>query len=208
MKSNAIYKKLVIRIALVVVLIIAMTITTYAYISATLVVANNTFKTGQVDIEIGFYNPTTGNYDGTSVFFGEKASTLMEPGGTYTTAFAITDYSTDPTGIFYKLYFDIIADNGLGSIVEVTIVDIDNNVTVADGVKITDLTSELVATNHYDSTYDIATGTYATTVHKYAITFHYPENEGNEGMDKTLSFRLMAEAVQSKNQDANNVEFD
>lgn len=193
MKSNSTYKKLVIRITLVIALVIAMAVTTYAYVAATLTVANNTFTTGLIDIEIGYYNPDTDDYTGTTVFFGDNVE-WMEPGATFTTTFQLKNNSTDLGGVYYKLYFDQVSGD-LAPVIEAEI-------KYGDAVVLQGKVSDLSEANVEEGL--LALGESRV----YTVSFHYPELEGNEGMGKSLSFALTAKAVQTKNQDTNNVQFE
>lgn len=195
MKSNATYKKLVMRIALVIVLIVAMAVTTYAYIAASLTVANNTFTTGVVDINIYYCNPETGEYTDTNIFGENVDQELMEPGATFTTSFKLENKSSDLHGVYFKLYFEQVSGE-LADIIEATITDANGNVLLQG--KVGDLNEANVES--YMLPYN--------ENRIYTVSFHYPELEGNDGMDKELTFALTAKAVQSKNQDANNVQFD
>ncbi len=184
--TNKLYRKLMVRTALIVVLVVCMAVTTYAYINSILRVADNTFVTGLVDINL------IGNDAGGSLVTFRDANgepiKLIEPGGTYVATFKVENNSTDPTGkVHYRLYFDGIEGNYLATILEVDIIM--NGSTVKTG-KMSDFGRDAKPFSFLNN----------GETEDFTMIMRYPSAEGNEGQGLKLdNFTLIAEAVQNVN---------
>lgn len=167
-------RQLIGRVLIVVVLAICLFITTYALVMVAVSVPDNYFQTGKVEINLN---------DGRPVI--EEHEFLFEPGMTVNKEFFIENCST--WECYYKIYMDQV-QGGLATVLEVTIRD-------GDTILFTGTAAEL-------SRSDVQAAEDTLRMHEkkqLSITFHYPEEEGNATQDHTLSFRLCAEGVQSKN---------
>lgn len=171
-------KRLSISLTALIALCLGLCVTSFALGYTFLRVEDNFFHTGTVDIELQESN-----------FVIQGSSTgdfLFEPGMRVYKTFTIENKSTDPNGVWYKLYFDNIRGN-LADIIDVTVYD--GNAEVLSG-KLSALTR--ANTNALDQ---LAFGQSRT----FKVEFHYPESEGNAGQGGTAEFTICAEAVQRKN---------
>ena len=167
-------KKLTASIIIVVVLAICLCITTFALIYSTVAVDNNLFQTGTVKINLN---------DGKPVI--EEHEFLFEPGMTVEKEFFLENQST--WDVYYKLYFDNV-EGGLADLLDVTIRHGD---TVLFRGKACDLTKDKVGAAD-----DILR---LNERRELTISFHFPEEAGNEAQKLYLAFDLSADAVQTKN---------
>lgn len=143
-------------------------------------VKDNLFDTGVIDIDIYGGNPD-GSIIGTNEF-------LFEPGMTVVKPFYVENHSSDPGGVYYRLYFQKDTIKGeLADVLDITIKDGD---TVLLSGKMNDLTRRTVMD-----------GALLAPEEKKELTmvFHFPEGAGNDTQDTTLEFALSVVAVQSKN---------
>ncbi len=167
-------KKIYGMIITIVILSICLCITTFALIYSALSVEYNIFQTGTVRINLN---------DGKPVI--EEHEYTFEPGMTIEKNFFIENQST--YDVYYRLYFDNIE----GSLADVLNVQIRNNDTVLFSGKVSQLTK--AKTNAAD---DILKQNKRRNL---TISFHYPEISGNESKNAYLTFDLIADAVQTKN---------
>ena len=170
-------KRLSISVTALIVLCLCLCVTSFALGYTFLRVEDNFFHTGTVDIELN---------EGGFVLADGKSEFLFEPGMRVYKTFTIENKSTDPNGVWYKLYFDNISGN-LADIIDVTIYD---GATEVLSGKLSALTR--ANTNALDQ---LAFGESRT----FKVEFHYPEEEGNAGQGGTAEFTICAEAVQRKN---------
>lgn len=177
MKKSKLFYKLTLRLSMVVLLIIAMTVVTYAYAMNVLRVDNNTFTTGLIDIDLNGGMSIVTDID------------KIEPGATFVRDFYLRNNSTDVGGVYYKLYFEDITGM-LATILDIEIRDRDSGELLVSG-KMSEITAENVEA--FDNVLELGETKWFT------ISFHYPEEEGNRGMGTELSFTLSADAVQTKN---------
>lgn len=157
----------------IVLLLSCLCITTYALVMLSVSIDDNTFTTGTVKINLNDGNPVI-----------REDEYLFEPGMTVSKTFFVENESTG--SVYYKLYFtDVRGD--LGDILQVTIRDGDQLLLSGTPNSLSrsaaPMAEELAVGQRRDLT----------------VTFHYPESAGNQTQQKTLSFRLTAEAVQTKN---------
>lgn len=150
-------------------------LTVYASSRITREVKENYFQTGEININLN---------DGKAVITPEEFN--FEPGVTVVKPFFVRNEGT--CDVYYKVYFQDV-EGELGDVLEITIRDEAGNALFTGtlsgmnrrSVKSADDILELGETK--DMT----------------ITFHFPEERGNETQDTYVSFVMCAEAVQTKN---------
>ncbi len=167
-------KKLCFGIFSVIVMTLSLGITTYAYMLATVKVEENFFQTGEIKITMSDIK-TVGAVD----------ESLYEPGMTVEKDFSIKNEST--WDVYYKIYFTDIQ----GELADVLETTIKTGEKVLYEGKLSELTRETVG-----SADDILA---KDEERQFKIIFHFPEEEGNDHQDKDLSFKICADAVQTKN---------
>ncbi len=178
MKKSKTFYKLAVRIAIIIILIAAMTVVTYAYYAMSSIRADdNTFVTGLVDIDLNGGIPVVDDIEN------------IEPGATYVREFYIRNNSTDVGGVYYKLYFEDIT-GVLADVLIVTVAERDSGEVLLSG-KMTEFNSWDVEA--FDE--PLALG----ETRWFTLTLHYPVEEGNRGMGTKLEFTISADAVQTKN---------
>lgn len=167
-------KKLTVSVIILIILSVALCITTFALVWATVSVDNNMFHTGIVKINLN---------DGKPII--EEHELLFEPGITVKKDFFIENQSTDD--VYYKLYFGDI-DGLLADVLEITIID-------GDRILYSGLIKELTKRN-------VGVVDEALKVNEkknLTVCFHFPEDVGNSAQNLYLSFSMNADAVQTKN---------
>lgn len=150
-------------------------LTVYAASLITTEVKENYFQTGEIKINLNDSKP---------VITPEEYN--FEPGMTVVKPFFIRNEGT--CDVYYKIYFQDV-EGDLGYVLETTIRDDAGNI-LFSGI-LADMNRRTVKTAE-----DILElgGTRDMT-----ITFHFPEERGNETQDTHVSFVMCAEAVQTKN---------
>lgn len=174
--ENRINRKLTVGIVSVILLVLCLGITTYALSYASVSVDNNLFRTGTVDINLN---------DGKQVI--SKDEFIFEPGILVKKDFFIKNQST--WDVYYRIYFEEV-EGGLSDVLEVTIRDEERDETLYKGTP-----AELVRNN-------VSTSEEVLKVNEQrdlTIYFYFPKEKGNEAQDQSLSFRICADAVQTKN---------
>lgn len=167
-------RQLAIRVAAVIVLTFCLIITTYALVMVSVSMPENFFRTGNVEINLN---------DGEPVI--EEHEFIFEPGMTVTKEFFVENRST--WEVYYKIYFDEVK-GGLAKVLDITI---------QDGEKVLfEGTAAELARNLVSAADDTLR---MNEKRNLTISFHYPENAGNDTQAMSLSFKLCAEAVQTKN---------
>ena len=167
-------KKLTVSVIILIILSVALCITTFALVWATVSVDNNMFHTGIVKINLN---------DGKPII--EEHELLFEPGITVKKDFFIENQSTDD--VYYKLYFGDI-DGLLADVLEITIMD-------GDRILYSGLIKELTKRN-------VGVVDEALKVNEkknLTVCFHFPDDVGNSAQNLYLSFSMNADAVQTKN---------
>lgn len=172
--NNQTKNRLTASVIAIVILSICLCITTYALVMVTVSEQNNYFQTGAVKINLN---------DGRAVI--EEHEFLFEPGMTVNKEFFIENLST--WDVYYMIYFEDV-QGGLADVLQVTIRD--GNQVLFEG---TPETLSRANVNVADDTLHINERRVLT------ISFHYPEEKGNETQNMTLSFDFCADAVQTKN---------
>ena len=168
------YRKLGTGIFTVIVLSVCLVVTTLAIVYATVTVDDNFFQTGIVKLNLN---------DGKPVI--EENEYLFEPGMTVEKPFFVENQST--CDVYYRIYLDNVTDK-LAEVLDVTMLE--GNTILYSG-KLSDMTRENVTAA--DDTLAIGERRDLT------IRFHFPEDELNEAQTLSMSFDIIAEAVQTKN---------
>ncbi len=172
--DETLIRKLTVGGIVIAVLTLCLCITTYALVMVSVSVPDNSFKTGSVGVNLN---------DGKPVI--EEHEFLFESGMTVTKEFFIENLST--CDVYYRLYMDEIK-GGLATILEITISD--GEKTLFHGTAAELSKERVVAADDVlkmDEKRDLT------------ISFHCPEEVGNIAQNRTLSFTLCAEVVQTKN---------
>lgn len=173
-KENHTSRKLTASVVAVIILSICLCITTYALVMVSVSVRDNYFKTGSIEINLNNGKPVI-----------EEHEFLFEPGMTVTKDFFIQNEST--WDVYYKIYFDDVK-GGLATVLQITISD-------GDKVLFEGTAAELSETNVGAADDTLRLG----EIRNLTISFHYPESAGNVTQDMSLTFKLCADAVQTKN---------
>ncbi len=168
-------KRLYLRVAILLLVILALCITSFALGMAVYEVRMNTFQTGGIEIDLNGGRPIiTAN------------EFLFEPGMTVVKDFYIQNKGT--WAVYYKLYFSEI-EGELADVLDITIVD-ENEAVLLTG-KLSELTKgnvpALEDALEVDQRQDLQ------------ITFHFPPDAGNVYQGENLEFAVSAIAVQTKN---------
>ena len=180
-ENNVTSKKMTAGIIILIILSIALCITTFALVYSTISVENNIFKTGSIQINLN---------DGKPVI--EEHEFQFEPGMTVEKEFFIENQST--WSVYYKIYFDNVAGD-LADVLEITISD-------GDKVLYQGTASHLNKNSVSAADDELGLDERRTLT----VSFHFPEGAGNVAQNQILAFDLCAEAVQTKNNP--NREFD
>ena len=187
MQENKNPRRRLILVAMVIVLICTFALTVYASTRVAKEVKENYFQTGTIKINLN---------DGKGLFDSDESDSwsaehgyAFEPGVTVVKNFFVRNEGTDD--FYYKIYFRDV-QGGLSDILEVTIQDAQDakGEILFSGI-LADMTR--LAVKPADDVL-VPGGTRNLT-----ITFHYPEERGNEGQDQHVSFTMCADAVQTRN---------
>lgn len=167
-------KKLTGGIAAIIILAICLLITTFALVYESVSVENNLFRTGGVKINLNGGKPVI-----------QEHEFLFEPGMTVKKNFYIENEST--CDAYYKIYLSDVS-GGLSRVLEITVSD-------GDKLLYSGTAEELAAENvsAADDTLKIKERKNLT------VTFHFPEEKGNETQNLDLEFTMCAVGVQTKN---------
>ena len=158
----------------IIVLSVCLAVSAFALAYETLVVDSNVFRTGTVKININ---------DGVPVI--REGEYLFEPGMTVIKEFFVENQST--WDVYYRLYLANVSGD-IADILELTLKE-------GDTVIFTGTARELENSVSASGASPLAVMEKRTLT----ITFYYPPQSGNEGMECSLSFDLCVEAVQTKN---------
>ncbi len=167
-------KKLTGSVIAVVVLSVCLCVVTAALAYSTVTVDNNLFHTGTIKINLN---------DGKPVI--EEHEFLFEPGMTVEKEFFIENKST--WDVYYRLYFSDV-EGGLSDVLEVSVRDGDK---ILFSGKMADLTKEKAGAA--DDVLKL------NERRNLTVSFHFPEQAGNEAEDLSVTFSMNADAVQTKN---------
>lgn len=173
-ERNKTVKKLTASVAAIIILAICLCVTTFALAYSVVAVDNNLFQTGIIKINLN---------DGKPVI--EEHEFLFEPGMTVEKDFFIENQST--WDVYYRLYFDNL-EGGLADVLDISLRD-------GDKVLYAGKAAELIKANA-GAADDILK---LNERRELTISFHFPEEAGNDAQNLYLSFDLKADAVQTKN---------
>ncbi len=174
-KESTTLRKLTLTFISIFIIICTTIVTTFALVHEKLVLDENIFTTGTIDINLN---------DGKAVIDNDM---FIEPGMTLIKEFFLENEGTDDA--YYKLYFKNIK----GSLSEVLDIEIKEGEEVVYQGKIKDLTLEYVKPAD-----DILK---AGEKIDFELTIHFPEESSNVHQGAKLSFDLSADATQVKNND-------
>ncbi len=174
MNNSQTSKKLTSGIITVIILSICLCITSFALIYASVSVENNIFATGKVKINLNNGKPII-----------TENEFIFEPGMTVEKEFFIENLSSD--SIYYKVYFMNVR-GGLSDVLTVTVKDKDTVLFEGTAAEFTK-----AGVTSPDEPLEIGERK------AFTVTFHYPEESGNDTQNLSLSFDLAADAVQTKN---------
>ena len=210
MKNKDTQKKIFQSFSLVIVLLIALTVSTYALVIETESILNNKFRTGYIKLSIicldKNLNPVTelspdgeviNDAENTLKFVGNYVDGTFEPGMTLRSYFKIAHKSSDD--IYYGFYFDLSnnAHSTLPEVVDIKIIDYDTNEVVSSGIMANMLKENIVAVDQ--------PLTLSNTEKTFILEIHFAESAGNEYQNKDgngyLKFKLCARATQVRNND-------
>lgn len=167
-------KKLLCAVLIAVALVSSFTITTYAYVLTHIGIYDNTFITGSVKVNLN---------DGQPIISEDEY--LFEPGMTVVKSFFLQNQSS--FSVYYRIYFEDIS-GALADVIQVKLST--GEKTLFEGKL-----SEMTQANMKAAEDFLKVG----EAHWFELQFYYPDDEGNETQGTDLSFRLSAEAVQTKN---------
>ena len=173
-EPNKTIRQLTICIAIIIVLAIALCVTTFALVRSIVTVDNNTFNTGIVKINLN---------DGNKII--EENEYLFEPGMTVSKEFFVKNESTD--SVYYKVYMDNI-HGGLKSVLEIKIIDNQTGDVLFWG-KPEDYTRDSAEVREL----------FLNEERMLTAIFYYPEESGNSTKKMALHFDLCADATQMRN---------
>lgn len=177
MMDNKTAKKLTASVVTIILLIFCLIITTFALVYATVSLENNVFRSGYVAINLNDGNPVIG-----------EGEFLFEPGMTVEKEFFLKNLS--PCDVWFRFYFENVSGD-LADILDITIKD---GTTVLYNGKMSELTK---ANAPVAPSEELALEIDEKRI--LTIAFHFPENIGNEAKGAFLNFDLVADAVQTKN---------
>lgn len=174
LKKNKPYKRLTTDVVIVICLLLCLAVTSAALAIVSVSVEENSFWTGTVSINLNDGKPIV-----------QEDEFLLEPGATIKKEFFIQNQSS--WDVYYRLYLDNVA-GGLAEYIELT---------VCDGARVL-----------YHGRASQMTKKMAMSVGELlrlnetkilSISFHFPTETGNIAMDRSMTFTLCADAVQTKN---------
>lgn len=174
MKRKKLLRKFIFNIVSIILLVIGFITITFALSKNLISVSDNLFKTGTIKINLN---------DGQTII--EEDGLYFEPGMTIVKEFFVENQST--FDVYYKIYFTDVS-GGLSDILDVTIKNGDK--TLYKGT-INDLKREKVK-----AVDDVLKLNEKVILN---ISFHYPEDSGNNTKNSNIFFKLGVDAVQSKN---------
>ncbi len=172
--QSKVARQMIASIIVIFVLSFCLAITTFSLAYSIVEVENNLFVTGTVKINLN---------DGKQVI--TESDFLFEPGMTVKKDFFVQNEST--CEIYYRLYFQNVS-GGLADLLEIKICD--GDIVLYEGTPST-LTKDQVQS---------ADDTLALNDRRdLQIYFYFPEDVGNQAQNLYLTFDLVADAVQTKN---------
>ncbi len=174
-------KKLQINVVTMILLCVGLCITSFALSYTVIKIENNYFHTGEIKLNLN---------DGKAII--DERDPLFEPGMTIVKDFFIKNNGFEP--IYYKLNFTGISGD-LRDVIEVTIYDKNNYKLISGKISEFETEKELIGSLSRYERQDLK------------AHFHFPKDSGNEYKDKELQFKMSAIAVQTRNNDSENPNF-
>lgn len=159
---------------LTVLLVLGLAVTSFAIGLSLVEVPGNAFRTGHIRLNLN---------DGRPVI--QENEFAFEPGATIQKNFFLQNEGT--WEVYYKLYFSDIQ----GDLADILDVRIESDGEILYSGKMSALTRRKVQPANTRLAVDQR--------REFTITFHFPENAGNEYKNAELTFELCADAVQTKN---------
>ena len=175
-ENNDVIRKLTISIAIIIVLAVCLCITTFALIYSAVIVEDNVFQTGKVQINLN---------DGKPIITENEF--LFEPGMTVKKEFFIKNESSD--SVYYKIYLDAVK-GGLAKVLDVKILDNKTGDLLYDG-----------KANTFTQKNSKSDELILNEKRMLTAIFHYPEESGNSTQNMSLEFNMCATATQKRNND-------
>lgn len=176
-------KKLQINVITLILLCLGLCITSFAMaMTISYTVRDNYFQTGIIKVNLN---------DGKAIM--DEDDPLFEPGMTIQKPFFIKNESSE--AIYYKLNFTGVS-GGLSEAIIVTILDSSLNELVSGTIAEFENEKELIGSLSKNEKQNLI------------AQFHFPESKGNEYKDKSVQFKMSAIAVQTKNNNSENPEFE
>lgn len=172
--EKSITRRIKLSIFTAVLLSVLLCVTTYALYYATVSVEGNTFKTGNVKIDLNGGNPVI-----------KENEYLFEPGMTVEKQFYLQNKSSD--SVYYKIYFANMV-GGLADILDVTILDGETELYKGKPAELT-----------RDSVLPVDKALAKDERKDLTIRFYFPTESLNSTQNLELRFDLCADAVQTKN---------
>lgn len=176
-------KKLQINVITLILLCLGLCITSFAMaMTISYSIRDNYFQTGIIKVNLN---------DGKAIM--DERDPLFEPGMTIQKPFFIKNESSE--AIYYKLNFTGVS-GGLSEAIIVTILDSSLNELVSGTIAEFENEKELIGSLSKNEKQNLI------------AQFHFPESKGNEYKDKSVQFKMSAIAVQTKNNNSENPEFE
>ena len=167
-------RRLAMSIMAVIVLTVCLCITTYALVMVSVGMSGNYFHTGTIAINLN---------DGEPVI--DERELLFCPGMSIEREFFIKNDST--WDVYYRIYFDE-TEGGLSDVLRITVKS--GSYVLFEGTA-----KELSRQNVRAGDDELRPG----EKRNLKVIFEYPEEATNETQDMSLTFKLCADAVQTKN---------
>ena len=174
LKAQNISRRLTASIIVIILLISALSVTTFMLVVTTVSTDGHMFSTGNVRLNLN---------DGKAVI--RESDCLIEPGKTIEKSFTVENLST--CDVWYKFYFENV-DGELSDFIDIKVKD---GETVLLSGKISDLTEE--------NTVACPEGLSVGERKNLTISFHFDVNGADELQNEFISFDFSAKAVQMRN---------
>ena len=178
MSSKTTEKRLTASVLAVILLSICLLVTTAALLFATVRLENNVFRTGKIAISLNGGNPII-----------REDEFLFEPGMTVVKEFTIENLTEQDA--YYRLFFANV-DGELADVLEVKITD--SGAVLYEGTM-----SSLTYVRENPPQAADTVLTKAEGQRKLSMSFHFPEAADSSLCRTTLTFDVVAEATQAKN---------
>ena len=176
-------KKLQINVITLILLCLGLCITSFAMaMTISYTIRDNYFKTGIIKVNLN---------DGNAII--DEDDPLFAPGMTVTKPFFIKNESSE--AIYYKLNFTSVSGE-LSKVIVVTILD-ENDIELESGTL-----------HEFENNKELVGSLSRSEKQDLKARFYFPESKGNEYKDKSVEFKMSAIAVQAKNNNSENPEFE